>query len=130
MLIQVILAMGHDRLSKEEAVKLLDQRFHVLASIQELQHLTLNFVKLAGECLRVEILIFLSMETWPRHIDRFERKYDKAFTKNTFFGVDLMDRIHKRVQVFLHSYNTTAIEDVESGSLAEFEGLLKKVERW
>ena len=40
-----------------------------------------------------------------------------------------MDRIHKHVQVFLHSCNTTAIKDVESGSLVEFWGLQKKVER-
>ena len=33
-----------------------------------------------------------------------------------------MDRIHKRAQVLLHSCNTTAIEDVESGALAEFLG--------
>ena len=40
-----------------------------------------------------------------------------------------MDRIHKRVKVFIHSYNTTAIKEVESGALAEFGGLQKKVER-
>ena len=40
-----------------------------------------------------------------------------------------MDRIHKMVQVFLHSCNTTAIEDVESGALEEFWGLQKRVER-
>ena len=40
-----------------------------------------------------------------------------------------MDRIHKCVQMFLHSCNTTNIEDVESGALAEFGGLQKKVDR-
>ena len=40
-----------------------------------------------------------------------------------------MDRIHKRVQVFLHSCNTTAIEDVESGDLEEFRRIQKKLER-
>ena len=40
-----------------------------------------------------------------------------------------MDRIHKCVLVFLHSCNTTAIEEMESGSLAEFRGLQKKIER-
>ena len=40
-----------------------------------------------------------------------------------------MDRIHKLVQVFLHSCNTTAIEEVESGALDEFRGLQKRVER-
>ena len=39
------------------------------------------------------------------------------------------ERINKRVQVFLHSCNTTAIEDVESGALEDFWGLQKRVER-
>ena len=69
------------------------------------------------------------MVTWPCHIDRFKRQYDKAFAKNPIFGVHLMDQIHKRVQVFLHSCNTTYIEDVESRALAEFRGLQKKMER-
>ena len=69
------------------------------------------------------------MRTWPRHIDRFERQYDKAFAKDPLFGADFMDRIHKHVQVFLHSCNTTAIEDVESGALIEFGGIQNKAER-
>ena len=40
-----------------------------------------------------------------------------------------MDRIHKRVQLFFHSCNTTTIEEVELGALEEFRGLQKKVER-
>ena len=40
-----------------------------------------------------------------------------------------MNRIHKIVQVFLHSCNTTSTEYVESGDLVEFGGLQKKVER-
>ena len=40
-----------------------------------------------------------------------------------------MDRIHKRVKVFLHSCKTTAIEDVELGDLAKFGGIQKKVKR-
>ena len=40
-----------------------------------------------------------------------------------------MNRIHKRVKVFLHSCNTTAIEDVESVALEEFHGIHKRVER-
>ena len=40
-----------------------------------------------------------------------------------------MDRIQKCVQVFLYSFKTTAIEDLESGTLAKFEGLEKKFER-
>ena len=73
--------------------------------------------------------ICLSMGVWPCHIDRFKRQYKKSFARDHLFGEDLMDCIHKRVQVFLHSCNTTAIEDVELGDLAEFGGLQKKVER-
>ena len=121
--------MGQDCLSKEEAGKPLGQRVHVLASTQELRHLMLNFVKLEGDYLGEESLICLSLGTWPRHIERFERQYNKAFAKDPLFGVDLMDQIHKPVQVFLRSCNMTAIEDVESWSLAEFGGFQKKVER-
>ena len=39
-----------------------------------------------------------------------------------------MDRIHKRVQMFLKSCNTTATKDVDSGALVEFGGTQKKVE--
>ena len=49
--------------------------------------------------------------------------------EDPLFGADLMNCIHKRVQVFLHSCNTTTIEDVDSGALAEFRVLQKKVER-
>ena len=71
----------------------------------------------------------MSMGLWPLHIDRFKRQYDKAFARDTIFGADLMDRIDKRVQVFLHSCNTIAIEDVELGAMSEFGGIQKKVER-
>ena len=85
--------------------------------------------EVSGDYLRAERPIFLSMETWPRHIDHFKRQYEKAFMKDPLFGAYLMDRIHKRVQVFLHSCNTTAIEDVESGALIEFSSLQKNVEK-
>ena len=129
MQIQVLLSMGQDHLSKEEAGELLDQRFHVLTSTQELCHSMRNFVKIAGDYLREKSPICLSMATWLRHTDRFERQYDKAFARDPLFRADFMDRIHKRVQVFLHSCNTTDIEDVGSGALAEFGGIQKKVER-
>ena len=69
------------------------------------------------------------MATWPRHINRFERQYDKDFVGHRLFGSDIVDRIHKRVQVFLHSFNTTSLKDVESGSLVEFVELQRWVER-
>ena len=79
-----------------------------------------NFVKIAGDYLGEKRPICLSIGTWPRHVDRFEHQYDTAFTRDPPFGVDLMDRIHKRVQVFLQSCNTTFIRDVWSGALVEF----------
>ena len=69
------------------------------------------------------------MALWPRHIDWFERKYDKAFARDPLFRADLMDCIHKRIQLFLHSCNTTAIEEVNLGAFEEFRGLQKRVER-
>ena len=85
-------------------------------------------MELAGDYLGEESPICLSMGLWPHHIYRFERQYDRGFARDPIFGADLMDRIHKRVQVFLHSCNTTPIKDVESGALAEFGGIQKKVE--
>ena len=86
-------------------------------------------MKLAGDYLIEEIRICLYMGMWLRHIDRFEKQYDKDFTKDPLFGADLMDLIHKHVHMFLHSWNMPAIEDVESGALAEFGGFQKWVER-
>ena len=82
-----------------------------------------------GYYLGEESPICLSMGKWPRQIDRFERKYYKLFVKDPLFRSDLIDRIHKRVHVFLYYCTTTSIEDVELGALAEFGGLQKKVER-
>ena len=110
-------------------MELLDQRVHVLTSTQELRHSTQNFVRLAGDYLGEGSPVSIMMALLPRHIDRFERQHDKAFSQDPLFGADLMDRIHKRVQVFLQSCNTTAIEHVESVALEEFRGLQKRVER-
>ena len=129
MKIQVLLSMGQDRMSKKEATELMDERVHVLTSTQELRHSTRNFVRLAGHYLGEGSPVSIMMASWPRHIDCFDRQYDNAFSWDPPFVADLMDRIHKRVQVFLHSCNTTAIEDVESRALEEFWGLQKRVER-
>ena len=123
------MAMGQDRLSKEEATERLDQRVHVITSTQELCHSTRNFVKLAGDYLGEGSPVCISMESWPLHINRFDRQYEKAFARDPLFGAYLMDRIHKRVQVFLHSCNTTSIEEVESVALEVFRGLQKRVEK-
>ena len=127
MRIQVLLSMVKDCLSKEELGELLDQRVQVLTSTQELRPLMRNFVKIAGDYLGEESPICLSMGMWMRHIDRFDRQYDKAFARYPLFGAYFMNLIHKRVQVFLHSCNMNTIEYAESGALAEFGGLQKKV---
>ena len=93
--------MGQDRLSKEEMTELLDQRVHMLTLTQELRHSTRNFVRLAGDYLGEGSPVCVMMASWPRHIDRFERQYDKAFARYPLFGADLIDRIH----VFRYFYN-------------------------
>ena len=69
------------------------------------------------------------MATWPGHIDRFKCQYDKSIVGDRLFGADTVNRIHKRVQVFLHLCNTTSLEDVDTGALTEFRELQGQVER-
>ena len=63
------------------------------------------------------------MATWTCHIDRFNKQYNKAFSKYPLFAADFIDIIHKLVQVFLESFNTAEIEDVELVALTEFVSL-------
>ena len=77
--------MGHDRLSNEEAVELLDQGIYVLKTTQEIQHSTRNLVKLAGAKMGEESPLYIPMAMWPRQIDRFDRKYDKGFAEEPLF---------------------------------------------
>ena len=123
MRIQVLLLMVQYHLFKEEEGELLEQRVHVVNISQELRHGKKNFVKLLGDYLGEESSLCRSMAIWPRHIDRFERQYDKSFSKDHIFVVDLIDTIHKRLHVFLHSCNTMDIEDIESVTLVEFSSL-------
>ena len=111
--------MGQDQLSKDKADEFLDQRAHVVATTQELRHSTRNFVRMTGHYLGTEGPLSRVMEPWPHHVDRFKHQYNKAFAGHRLFGADIVDCIHKRVQLFLHSCNTTSLEDVESGALAE-----------
>ena len=57
------------------------------------------------------------MATWNIHIDLFEWQYDKAFASNTFLVTDIVDRIHKQVQVLLHLCNITCLYNVDTGYL-------------
>ena len=110
--VQVLLAMGHDRISREKAGELLDQRIHVVAMTQEIHHITRNFVRMTEDYLRTEGPLSRAMATWPRQIDHFECQYDKAFAGHCLFGADIVYWIHKQVKIFLHSCNTTSMEDV------------------
>ena len=49
--------------------------------------------------------------------DHFERQYSKEFSRNHLFSTDLVGRIHKRVQMFLHSYNMKYLDDVQKRTL-------------
>jgi len=44
--------------------------------------------------------------------------------------VNIIERIHKQVQVFFHFCNTTSLEDAETGSLADFWSLQRQVKRY
>ena len=113
MRIQVLLLMVQYHLFKEEEGELLEQRVHVVNISQELRHGKKNFVKLLGDYLGEESSLCRSMAIWPRHIDHFERQYIKAFEKDPLFGVYFIDRVHKRVQVLMQSYNTKEIENID-----------------
>ena len=72
MIFQVLIAMGHDRLSKDKAAELLDQCVHVISITQELCHSTRNFVRLTRDSLGMEGNLYKAMATWPCHIYCFE----------------------------------------------------------
>ena len=119
--------MVQGRLSKDEAGELLDQCVHVVAMTQELCHSTRNFVRMTWYYPGMEGPFSRALATWPCHIDFFKRQYDKAFAGHRLFGLEIVDRIHKHVQVFLHSCNTTSLDGVETGYLAEFGALQRRV---
>ena len=60
------------------------------------------------------------MSIWPRHIDRFESQYYKAFVGNLLFRANIVDLIHKGVQMFLHSCNTMTLDYTETSVISEF----------
>ena len=48
MMVQVLMEMVKDSLSKNKAYKPLNQRFHVITSNQEIRYSTWKFVQIAG----------------------------------------------------------------------------------
>ena len=121
--------MGKYHLSKEESGDFLYQQVHGVTTTQELHNSIGNFVRVAGEYLGTEGPLSWAMATFPQKIYRFERQYNKDFSRNTFFGKYIVDRIHKKVWVFLNSCNMAFLDGVETGALLEFGKLQQSVER-
>ena len=132
MLIQVLVAMGQDRLFKEDAGEMLDQRVHMVTTTQDIRHSIRNFLSVDGNYLRDEGTLIRAMATRKCYIDRFEQQYDKVFTGNPFFSTYLVNHIHKQVQGFLHSYNITFLDNTKTGLLSKFRKIQRCVEwgRW
>ena len=55
--------MGKDRISKDEAGDLLDQRVHMVTTTCEIRHITRNFVRLNGDYFRTEGPLSRAMAT-------------------------------------------------------------------
>ena len=70
-----------------------------------------------------------AMAMWLQYIELFEWQYNKDFTLNTFFGFYIVNQIHTRFQLFLHSCNITCLYDVEKGVLSDFVDLHRSMER-
>ena len=95
----------------------------MVTTSEELCHSMKNFVKLVGDYLGKGKPLCQSMETWPLHVDHFERQYNNVFEKDHLFGEELVKRIHNQVQVLLHYCNTTYIGYIELGALSKFRSL-------
>ena len=95
----------------------MDQWVPVDTTTQDLSHTTRNFVRVAGDYLENEAPLGRSIITWPQHIDRFERQYNKAFAENTLFGAETIDRTNKMVLIFLQLCNKKCLDNVKMGAL-------------
>ena len=84
----------------------------MVTTTQELHHSTRNFLRVTRGYLGDEGPLIRDMIKWMQHIDRFDRKCNKALAVNPFFVADIINRTQKRVQVFLHSFNTTCLENL------------------
>ena len=121
--------MGQDHISKETG-ELLDQRVHVVTTHQELLHIIRNSMRLELDYLGTYGPLSQVMEICPHHIDRFEWKFDQDFSGNRIFGTGIVDWIRKMVQMFMHSFNTTSLDDVKTGALTEFRELQWQVDNY
>ena len=60
------------------------------------------------------------METWLFYIDRYKRKYDKAYMAKSFLMTDNTGWIQNQVQVLLNFCNTEFLENMEMAALTRF----------
>ena len=58
-------------------------------------------MRVDGDYLGDEGSLSRAMAMWPRHIERFKRKYDNTFVGN-FFRVEIIGRILKRMHILLN----------------------------
>ena len=75
MRLQVLLAMGQDRISKEESRYIMDQRVHGITTTQELCYSKRKFFRLEGDYLGTDGPLSQEMVTQTLHIYRFEGHY-------------------------------------------------------
>ena len=75
----------------------------MVTTTQELWNITRNILQVSGYYLSDDGPLIWAIATWPRNIDLFGWQYDRVFSWNCIFGANLVDSIHKRVQVFLHN---------------------------
>ena len=76
--------------------------------------------RLAGDYLGPKGPLRQAMATYSLHIDRFKRQYDKNVSGDRTFRKDLVDCIHKHVQVFSYSCKTAFLDDVGMSALSKF----------
>ena len=100
-----------DCLSKEEAGLFLSLWVHTTTFTKDLFHKTQKFVEVAGDCLILEFPPRRSMATWTCHIDCYYQQYYNAFAPNAPFRADLLNQVHKQVQVLLHFFNTMSVDN-------------------
>ena len=112
--------MDQDLLYNAKVVELLYQWVHVVETTQELRQSVRNFIWAMEDCLGSKGTVIQEMATWPHHIDRFEHQYYKYLTKNHIFVYNLLYCIQKNIQVLLHYYNMTSLDNVETVTLSEF----------
>ena len=68
-----------------------------------LKHTFKNFYSLTKVLFGLDALLTQALAVLYNHIHQFEIQYTKCFQQNWWFGASIIDRVHVRVQMFLHS---------------------------